>query len=269
LKKSEHDDLDRELITVIAKVSPEWAKAIISAAPLKVQAPNKRRKGRKQSPQPHQPTTKERIYRELDQTGFGYATAREWLAASILPPHPKIDWTQTLEGYEAARVSAENAMRRIWAATSMAQAGYEGDPWLGTCLFKMRVGMVQRDHRDVLRCVQHAQKIGKAEWFSERLAEETKNAKIRVRGAPWFNRFRALLVNSWLSHGFWLMSDDLIARVVQTLKFKPTGCTRQTITKAVKELGLVKHPDTARKPIVKDIGTGGKFIFREGYPPQS
>jgi hypothetical protein len=62
------------------------------------------------------------------------------------------------------------------------------------------------------------------------------------------------------------MSDDLVARVVTTAKLKPVGCNRQTITKAVKELGLLKHGDTARRPIVKDIGKAGVFIFREGYP---
>ena len=65
------------------------------------------------------------------------------------------------------------------------------------------------------------------------------------------------------------MSDDLIARVATTIKLKPDGCNRQTITRAVKELGLVKHPDTARAPVVKDLGDKGVFVFRQGYPPPS
>jgi hypothetical protein len=61
------------------------------------------------------------------------------------------------------------------------------------------------------------------------------------------------------------MPDDLIARVLP----KPfAGFSRQAITRAVEELGLVKHADTARDPVVKGLGDGGEFIFRKGYPPK-
>jgi hypothetical protein len=114
--------------------------------------------------------------------------------------------------------------------------------------------------------MQHARKIGKAEWFFHRIAVELKNAKKRVPGAPQFNEFRAFLAATWVGLGFWLMPDDLIARVLP----KPfAGFSRQAITRAVRELGLVKHPDTARDPIVKGLGDGGVFLFREGYSPKA
>jgi hypothetical protein len=178
-------------------------------------------------------------------------------------------WTRELQGYENARISAENAMRRIWDGTDAARAIREGNPWLSVCLYKIRAGLLRADSPEILRCVQHAQRIGKAEWFFDRVAAELKNAKKRkkrVLGAPQVNKFRVFLAATWLRSGLWLMSDDLIARVLP----KPVaGNSRQAITRAVKELGLVKHPDTARKPIVKGLGDGGVFIFREGYPPKS
>ena len=199
---------------------------------------------------------------------FAAAEARKVIRDTITDPLPKWAWTRELQGYDDARISAENAIRRIWDATDGARAGREGNPWLGICLYKIRAGLLRADSPEILRCVQHAQKIGKAEWFFDRVAAELKNAKKRKRapGAPEFNEFRAFLATTWLRYGLWLMPDALIARVLP----KPyAGYTRQTITRAVKELGLVKHPDTARDPIVKGLGESGAFIFREGYPPKS
>jgi hypothetical protein len=190
------------------------------------------------------------------------------LRQMILEPVPNLAWTKQLDGYEDAQISAENAIRRIWSGMDAAQAGLKGDPWLDVCLYKVRAGLLRADSAEVLRCINHAQKIDKAESFIERLTAELKNAKKRVAGAPQFNQFRAVLTERWVRYGFWLMSDDLIARVVTTIKLKPDGCNRQTITRAVKELRLVKHRDTARQPIVNDLGEGGMFIFREGYPRQ-
>jgi hypothetical protein len=185
---------------------------------------------------------------------------------SGLPPIPILAWTRELQGYEDAWISIENALRRIWDATDGARAILEGDPLLGFCLYKIRAGLLRADSPEILPCVQLAQGMGKAEWFFDRVAADLKNAKKRVPGAPQFNRFRAFLATSWVRAGLWLMPDDLIARV---LPMPHAGCSRQAITKAVKELGLVKHPDTARAPIVKGLGPGPVFIFREGYPPKS
>jgi len=101
------------------------------------------------------------------------------------------------------------------------------------------------------------------------LADELKNARKRVPGAPQFPQFRAVIASNWMRYGFWLMPDDLVARIATTTKMKPHGCNRQTITKIVKELHLVKHRDTARRPIVKGIGKDGILVFREGYPPKN
>lgn len=198
---------------------------------------------------------------------FALAEARKAVRNAIHDPLPKLAWTRELPGYEAARISAENAIRRIWDGTDAAHAiRCEGNPWLSVCLYKIRAGLLRADSPQILRCVQHAQRIGKAEWFFDRVAAELKNTKKRVPGAPQFSEFRAFLAAVWLRYGLWLMPDALIARVLP----KPhAGNTRQTITKAVKELGLVKHPDTALAPIIKGLDDTGAFIFRKGYPPKS
>jgi hypothetical protein len=185
---------------------------------------------------------------------------------TIQEPLPIAAWTRELKGYEDARISAENAIRRIWDRTDGARAIREGNPWLRYCLYKIRAGLLPADSPQILRCVQHAQRIGKAEWFFGRVAAELKNAKKRVPGAQQCNEFRAFLATVWLRYMLWLMSDALITRV---LRGRAAGYSRQAITRAVKELGLVKHPDTARAPIVKDLVEPGVFIFREGYPPKS
>jgi hypothetical protein len=198
---------------------------------------------------------------------FWEAEASKTIRDTIQEPLLSDAWSTELQGYEDARTSAENALRRIFDATDGVRAIWEGgNPWLGFCVYKIRAGLLRADSPEILRCVQHAQRIGKAEWFFDRVAAELKNAKKRVPGAPEVNKFRVHLATASLRCGFWLMPDDLIARVLQ----KPyAGNTRQAITRAVKELGLVKHPDTRRDPIVKDLGAGGVLIFREGYPPKS
>ena len=50
---------------------------------------------------------------------------REVLAA-LLKSWLRLNETEAAQGYDAARISAENAMRRIWDATEGARAGYEG-----------------------------------------------------------------------------------------------------------------------------------------------
>jgi hypothetical protein len=227
----------------------------------------KTRKQKKQT-QSQRKRVSDHIYQELERpNSFALAEARRVLRDAILEPLPKLAWTKEgLEGYEDARISAENALRRIWAATNAARAGREGDSWLDVCLYKIGAGLVRADSPEILHCVQHAQKIGKGEWFIDRVAVELKNAKKRVPGAPQFNEFRAFLAVTWVKFGFWLMPDDLIARVLP----KPfAGFSRQAITRAVNELGLVKHWDTEREPIVKGLGEGGVFVFRRGYPPKA
>jgi hypothetical protein len=187
------------------------------------------------------------------------------LASMIEEPLEKLSWTRNIEGYENAKLSAVNAIARLYAATDAAQAGFESETAvLDVFLYKVRAGLIQSDSPEIPRRLQYAQHINKADWFIKRLSTEFNNAKKRVPDAPQFNQFRTQIVVVWLRYGFWLMSDDLIARTATTIKLKPDGCNRQTITKAVKQLGLVKHQDTARAPIVKGLGKNGVLIFKDG-----
>jgi len=216
-----------------------------------------RRKTRKRGPpKPQQTSIVDRVEEEI-----GQRVPPELFRNLIGAPVPKLDWTESIEGYEEARLSAENAMRRIYASTDAAQAGFESEtPTLDVFFFKVRAGLIKANSSEISRWLQYAQRIGETEsyLFIERLADELKNAKKRVPGASEFSEFRARLTTFWMQHGFWLMSDDLIARL--------THVSRQAVAKAVKELKLTKHPDTARAPIVKGLDEKGRFVFREGYP---
>jgi len=246
MKKPKHGDPYKELLKAV------------KSQPLQIQAQQKKKKRTKRESNQKQSSLTDSIYEELEQPGFGYAEARRLLSDLILEPLPKLASTKALPGYNDARISAENAMRRIWEGTEAARAGREGDPWLGVGLFLVRVGLIDIHSSGFLRLMLHAQKIGKAQWFIERLTDELKNARKRVPGAAQFSRFRALLVRTWMHYGFWLMSDNLIARL--------THVSRPAVAKAVKELALVKHRDSVGRPIVKSLDKDGRFVFREGYP---
>jgi hypothetical protein len=265
MKRPKRADINVERAEELAKISPELAKEVLLGPVSNAAA---RRKTRKRSqPKPQQTSIVDRVEEEI-----GQRVPPERFRNLIEEPVRVLDWTKDLPGYEDARLSAENAMRRIYAATDAAQVGFESEaPTFDVFFHKVRVGLIRANSLEILRWLQYAQRIGETEsyLFIERLADELKNAKKRVPGAPQFNWFRALLARCWMRNGFWLMSDDLIARRVTTIRLKPDGCNRQTITKAVKELGLVKHQDTARAPIVKGFGKDGALIFREGYPPKT
>ena len=192
----------------------------------------------------------------------------------IEDPLPELSWTNELEGYSEAHLSAENAMRRIFASTLAARAGFEaGHPEavkLESFFFKVRAGWIQANSDEILEMLQWTQQIGPTQTycFVTRLADELKNARKRVGGAPQFNVFRAAIASHWLRNGFWLMSDDIIAGVATTLKFRRLGCNRQTISRAVGELRLVKYRQSARRPVIIGWGEDG-FVFRKGYPPTS
>jgi hypothetical protein len=232
-----------------------------------------RRRNGKQKKQTQESGITDRIEKEIKayETAQNVRPFRDF----ILEPLPKLSWAKDVAGYEDARLSAENAMRRIFALTRAARPGFEaGHPesvLLEVFFYKVRSGLIQADSPEILEMVQYVQQVGKTqtELFMAGLTDELKNAGKRVPGAPEFSRLRAALVTNWMRYGFWLMSDDLIARIATTAKMKTDGCNRQTIAKIVKELHLAKHRDTARRPIVKDIGKDGIFVFREGYPPKS
>ena len=190
----------------------------------------------------------------------------------IEEPLPTLTWTKDLDGYKQAWLSAENAMRRIYAQTAPAMPGFEaGHPEsvaLDVFFFKVRSDWIQADGSEIVDMLVWAQQKGKmqAYFFIERLADDLKNARKRVPDAAQFNEFRTAVAVNWLRYGFWLMSDDLIASVATTAKFRRLGCNRQTISRAVKELRLMKHRHSARQPIITGCGEGGVFIFRKGYP---
>lgn len=273
MKKAKHDDIDIERIKEAAKQYPaEFVKAIVSAEPLHMETRQRTRKRKR--PETQDSSIRDRIEKEIK--GYEVEQGVKPFRDYILEPPPDLSWTKDhLADYEDARLSAENALRRIWGGTDAAQTGFEvGHPEsvdLDVFFDGIRTGRIQADSAEIVEMLQYAQRVGRTQsyLFIERLADELKNARKRVPGAPQFSEFRALLVLHWMHHGFWLMPDDLIARIATTRKMKPNGCNRQTITKAVKELQLVKHPDTAHRPIVKDFAKGGKLIFRDGYPPKS
>jgi hypothetical protein len=213
----------------------------------------------------------ERIVNEL--IGRGVCPIFE---ALIEEPVQKLVWTKSLEGYKDARLSAADALLRLFVATDAARAGFECEhPTIDVFLFKIGAGLIKSDSPEINDMLEHAQSVGKADYFIKQLAIKFDNAKKRVvRKYGEFeisgtcvsdlNYFRTMLTSGWIKWGFWLMSDETIASVVNTAKLKPAGCNRQTITKAVKELGLLKHQET----IVKGIGENSVFIFEDGYPPK-
>jgi hypothetical protein len=150
------------------------------------------KKTRKQKKETERKRVSNQIYQELEEANsFALAQARRAARDAIDDPIPELAWTRGEKGFEDARVSAENAMLRIWAGTAAARAGRESDPWLGVCLYKIGAGLFRDDSPEILRYMQHAQRIGRGEWFIDRVAVELKNAKKQVPGAPQFNEFRA------------------------------------------------------------------------------
>jgi hypothetical protein len=254
MKKPKRADIDVELAAKFAKVAPELAKKVLLQPASDVAARRKTRKRRQ--PKPRQTGIVDRVVEEI-----GQRVPPELFWNLIEEPIPVLGWTKRVAGYEEARVSAENAMRRIYASTDAGQAGFESEtPTLDVFFFKVRAGLIKANSSEILRWLQYVQRIGETEsyLFIERLADELKNAKKRVPSAPQFSPLRAQVVAGWVQNGFWLMSDDLIARIACV--------SRQTITKAVKELALEKQRDSARRPIVNSLGEDGRFVFREGYP---
>ncbi len=261
MRKPKHADIDRESARCLLKVSPKLLEAVLSA-PSDEKTKQKTQKQKRQG-SPPQSSVVDRVDEEV-----GQRVPPEMFRDLILEPHAKLAWTKDyFKEYEEARLSAENAMRKIFAATGAAKAGFESEtPILDVLFFKVRVGLIHGESREIAAASQYARQIGKLNWFNKRLAAELHNATKRVPDAQQFNQFRAQLVMNWLRYGYWLMSDHLIASVLP----KPfAGYSRQAITKAVKELELVKYPDTARALIVKGLGQGGVFVFRQGYPPAS
>jgi hypothetical protein len=252
------DNIDIEKVENFVDQYPEGPalhllKAAVSA-PLHMESGRKTRKQKKQ--RPSQASIVDRVEEEI-----GQRVPPEKFRDLVLEPRPELDWTKELNGYECARLSAENAMRRIFAATDAAQAGSESEsPVLEVFFYKVRAGLIQSNSAEIACALQHAQRINKLDWFLKRLTDELHNAQKRVPNAKQFSPLRALLAHTWVSNCLWLMSNDVIGPLFHV--------TREGIRKAVKELKLEKHPETERAPIVKGVDSDHRFVFRADYPPK-
>src|SRR5438067_1466146 len=175
MKKPKRAEIDVELAAKLAEVAPELAKKVLLQPASNATA--RRRTRKRRQPKPQQTSIIDRVEEEI-----GQRVPLELFRNLIEEPVSVLGWTKRVEGYEEARLSAENAMRRIYAATDAAQAGFEaGHPvsvWLDVFFYKIRAGLIQSDSSEVLDALQSAQQIGKTEsyLFIQRLADELQNA---------------------------------------------------------------------------------------------
>src|SRR6516165_2688007 len=195
-------------------------------------------------------------------------------ALFVVPdPIEKLAWTRSEPDYQRAEISARAAFHRLWAQTQAALAGHNSSaPAVDVFLFKIRSQMITiADTSELHEVISRALAVGRTSIFEE-IADAQKAAKKRTKvmygpaevsgtGFSDFNFFRGIIVWNWVRSAFWLMRDDVIASVLTTLGWKPLGCNRQTINRAVKELSLYRRTPSA---IVK-IGAGGKFIFAKSF----
>ncbi|HEU5246939.1 MAG TPA: hypothetical protein VFU09_07615 [Candidatus Udaeobacter sp.] len=202
------------------------------------------------------------------------------ISEAIMGPPKEYAWTTGLPGYKAAWDSVVSALHRLWAATQAAAAGHNSKTSrLDVFLHQIRAGIIKSGDPRIQEAIRIADKYGFFGNIRERIAEEFHNAEKRVpkdysdqkTGNALFydlNRFRAIIASCWVCALFWLMPDRLIADfLLRKKKGLPPGikCNRQTISEAVKQMGLHKH----KSPIVKSIGADFKLLFVEGYPPKS
>jgi len=201
------------------------------------------------------------------------------LSRAILGPPVEYAWTRDLPGYGAAHSSALNALHHQWAVGRAAKAGHNSkNPELDVFLHQIRAGIIKRGDPRIEEAIRVGDKYGFSGNIRERIAEEFHNAEKRVVkdycgveiGNSLFydlNWFRITLAVLWVGRLFWLMPDRLIANFLLSNKCVPPkfNCNRQTISEAVKQMGLHKQ----NPPIVKSIGADFKLLFVEGYPPKS
>lgn len=153
MKKLKRDNTDIELARALARDYPRLAKKLFSV----------RRKRRKRK----QPETQEGIIvGPIEKEIKGYENKQDvrLFRGLVLEPLPKLTWTKTLVGYEDARFSAENAMRRIYASTAASGTGFEADHPESVLLevfFQRRNGLIQADSPKILELLQYAQQVGK------------------------------------------------------------------------------------------------------------
>jgi hypothetical protein len=195
---------------------------------------------------------------------------------SVSDPPAEYAWTRDLPGYEAAKGSAVSAMHLLWAATQAAAAGHNSKtPQLDVFLFQIRAGRIKKEDPRIQEAIRIADKHGFSGNIRERIVQELHNAEKRVAkdfcdfnvSKSFFydlNWFHMTLAALWVRGLFWLMPDRLIVDFLLRTKAGPPT-TRQAVSQAVLQMGLVKH----QPPIVKSIENGFQLLFVEGYPPKS
>jgi hypothetical protein len=201
------------------------------------------------------------------------------LPQAILSVPKEFAWTKTLAGYEDARMSAVNALHRLWASGQAAAAGHNSKtPRVDIFLFQIRAGRIDKNDPSIPKMIDCAEKHGFPCNIRERIIEEFHNAEKRV-GKRYcgvnianslfydLNFFRMVLAVNWVGLLFWLMPDRLIADFLSSHNFVPEdyNCNRQTISEAIKQMRLLK----SKPPIVKSIGSNFRWFFTEGYPPKT
>jgi len=123
VKKLKRDNIDIELARALAREYPQLAKKLFSVPTPGAIARRKRRKRK------HAETQEGTIVGRIEKEIKGYENKQDVrpFRGLVLEPLPKLTWTKNLVGYEDARFSAENAMRRIYASTAASGAGFEAD----------------------------------------------------------------------------------------------------------------------------------------------
>jgi hypothetical protein len=196
------------------------------------------------------------------------------LSVTIPGPPLAYAWTRDLGGYEAARMSAVNALHREWASGQAAAAGHSSKtPEIDEFLFLIRAGRIKKGDPVIEEAINVADKRGYSGNIRERIVQELHNAEKRVPkdfcdfnvSKSFFydlNWFHMTLAALWVRCLFWLMPDALIVDFLLRKKAGPPT-TRQAVSQAVLQMGLVKHEPL----LVKSIGRGFELVFVEGYPP--
>jgi hypothetical protein len=130
--------------------------------------------------------------------------------------------------------------------------------------------LIPPDDPRIAQLVNYAQKIGKGRTIHRRIDDALHDAERRKHIGemlPDLNTFRLTLAVFWTGFLFWLMSDDNIAAFMHSHRIVPPAfiCSPSSITKAKKELGLVK----AKRLLVKAVGPNFHWTLVNGYPPGS
>jgi hypothetical protein len=118
MKKAKPDEMDIEQIDI-----ERAAKLLETAASAPLHTETRQRRRKRKQPKTEKSSIRDRIEKEIKL----YETEQDVrrFGTYILEPPPDLSWTKDLPDYEEARLSAENAMRKIFASTDAAHIGFE------------------------------------------------------------------------------------------------------------------------------------------------